>query len=395
MDRQKIILLVAIPNSIHTARWVAQIGDQGWDIHLFPSVAGTPIHPQIENVTVHHMLHRERVSSERGRPPSGIAPFTRAMHALQRRALAEMFPNWRARQLARAVRRLRPDIVHSMEIQGAGYLTLAARDILGGHFPPWIVTNWGSDIYLFGNLTEHQDRIRAVLKNCDYYSCECERDVELARAFGFTKTVLPVSPNSGGFDLGALEPVRRRILTSERRIIMLRGYQGWAGRALVGLRALERCQDVLQGYTVVIYSAADDVVMAAELFTHRTGIVTRVLPAGTPHAEILAFHAQARISIALSISDAISTALLEAMVMGSLPIQSSTACANEWVQHGVGGLIVPPEDPDVVEAAIRTSLTDDVLVNRAAESNWKVAQARLDGLALKQKAVAMYRSIAT
>ena len=394
MDRQKTILLVSIPNSIHTARWIGQVGDQGWNIHLFPSMAGAPVHPQIENVTVHHLLHRQRVSSIRGQPYAGIAPFTRAMHALQRRVLAEMFPNWRARQLARVVRRLRPDIVHSMEIQGAGYLTLAAREILGRRFPPWIVTNWGSDIYLFGRLKEHRDRIRKVLETCDYYSCECERDVALARAFGFTKTVLPVNPNSGGFDLGSLEPVRRRVLTSDRRTIMLRGYQGWAGRALVGLRALERCKDVLQGYTVVIYSSAADVVMAAELFTDRTSIVTRILPADTPHAEILSFHAQARISIALSISDAISTSLLEAMVMGSLPIQSSTACADEWVQHGVGGLIVPPEDSDVVEAAIRTALSDDALVNRAAEVNWQVARVRLDGAALKQKAVDMYRNIA-
>ena len=393
MDRRKTLLLVAIPNSIHTARWIAQIGDQGWDIHLFPSLIGAP-HPQIENFTFHHALHREWFSSSRRQPHPGIALLARVTHAVQRKLLAGTFPNWRARQLAHAVRELRPDIVHSMEIQAAGYLTLAAKEILGTHFPPWIVTNWGSDIYLFGRMKQHQERIRRVLENCDYYSCECERDVALARAFGFTKTVLPVNPNSGGFDLDALEPVRRQVSTADRRIIMLRGYQGWAGRALVGLRALERCQDALQGYRVVIYSAAASVVMAAELFTYRTGIPTRILPAGTPHADMLAFHAQARASIALSIGDAISTSLLEAMVMGSFPIQSSTACADEWVEHGFGGLIVPPEDPDAVAAAIRTALSDDALVNRAAEVNWQVAQARLDGAALKQKAVDMYRGIA-
>jgi len=393
MERRKTLLLVAIPNSIHTARWIGQISDQGWDLHLFPSMIGAP-HPQIENVTFHHVLHRERVSSNRDLPRAGIAPLTRVVHAAQRKVLAGMFPKWRAGQLARAIRALRPDIVHSMEIQGAGYLTLAAREIVGRPFPPWIVTNWGSDIYLFGRLEQHQGRIRQVLEKCDYYSCECERDVALAREFGFTNTVLPVNPNSGGFDLDSLEPVRRGVSTSGRRIIMLRGYQGWAGRALVGLRALERCQDVLQGYRVVIYSAAAEVVKAAELLTSRAGIATRILPAGTPHADILAFHARSRTSIALSISDAISTSLLEAMVMGSFPIQSSTACADEWVEHGVGGLIVPPEDPGIVEAAIRTALSDDALVDRAADLNWQVARDRLDGAALKQKAVNMYRSIA-
>lgn len=391
MHNQKTLLLVAIPNSIHTARWVGQIMDQGWDIHLFPSMAGAPIHPEITGVTVHYLAHNKRVASVEARLPSRTSLFSRAMFALKRRVLDERFPKWRAGQLARVVRRLRPDIVHAMEIQGAGYLTLEARKILGGRFPPWIMTNWGSDIYLFGRLQAHRERIRDVLEHCDYYSCECKRDVALAREFGFKKDVLPVIPNTGGFDLRRAGEGRRQIVTSDRRIIMLKGYQGWAGRALVGLRALERCADLLKKYSIVIYSAVPDVVMAAELFTDRTGIATRILPASTPHEEILSCHAQARISIGLSIGDAISTSLLEAMVMGSFPIQSCTACADEWVQHGVSAFIVPPEDPDVIEAAIRTALTDDELVNSASEINWQVSQARLDKALLKEQVVQMYR----
>lgn len=31
------ILFVARPYSIHSARWINQIADEGWDLHLFPS----------------------------------------------------------------------------------------------------------------------------------------------------------------------------------------------------------------------------------------------------------------------------------------------------------------------------------------------------------------------
>ncbi|MBW1897870.1 MAG: glycosyl transferase family 1, partial [Deltaproteobacteria bacterium] len=103
---------------------------------------------------------------------------------------------------------------------------------------------------------------------------------------------------------------------------MLKGYQGWAGRALVGLRALERCADILAGYEIVIYSASKEVLIAAELFSKSTGVQTTIIPEGTPHHEVLKLHGKARISIGLSISDAISTSLLEAVVMGSFPIQS-------------------------------------------------------------------------
>jgi hypothetical protein len=32
------ILFVAMPESIHAARWISQITDQGWEVYLFPAV---------------------------------------------------------------------------------------------------------------------------------------------------------------------------------------------------------------------------------------------------------------------------------------------------------------------------------------------------------------------
>src|SRR5690606_34488576 len=224
-------------------------------------------------------------------------------------------------QLARLINRLRPHVVHSLEFQAAGYLTLEAKRRLNGAFPKWIATNWGSDISLFGRLPEHQPKIRQILQECDFYSCECERDVALARAHGLRCDVFPVSTNTGGFDLGLLRSLYSPASTAGRRVLALKGYQGWAGRALVGLRALARCADVLAGYSVHIYSPAPEVTLAAQLFSADTGIAVVIVPHGTPHKDILALHGRARVSIGLSVGDAISTSLLEAIVMGSFPIQ--------------------------------------------------------------------------
>src|SRR5690606_27672936 len=125
---------------------------------------------------------------------------------------------------------------------------------MGKRFPTWIVSNWGSDVYLFGRLAQHKERITRVLENCDYYACECVRDVAIAKQFNLKGTVLPVMPCGGGFDLETLEQFRQPGLTSQCRVILLKGAQGWAGRALVGLRAIEMCADVLKAnnYRVVI-----------------------------------------------------------------------------------------------------------------------------------------------
>ncbi len=204
--------------------------------------------------------------------------------------------------------------------------------------------------------------------------------------------VLPVIPSAGGFDLEMADRLRQPGPVSARRLIMLKGYQHWAGRALVGLRALERCADLLRGYEVAIYGASPDVVLAAGLFSQSTGVRTTIVPKDSPHAEILGKHGQARISIGLSISDAISTSFLEALVMGSFPIQSWTACADEWIEDGRGGLLVPPEDPDLIEQAIRRALSDDGLVDEAARINALTAQ-RLDYEVIRTQVVALYERV--
>ncbi len=388
------ILFVAMSESVHTARWIDQIADCGWDLHLFPSIDLGATHADLRKVTVHHSFYAGRAVPPPGVRLRGINLGSHSVSYVARRAMQELLPQYRAKALARLIRRLRPDIIHTLEFQHAGYMALEARQAFGGALPTWIATNWGSDIYLFGRLPAHQERIRAILERCDYYSCECRRDVELAQSMGLRGKVLPVLTNTGGFDLPAAESLRSPGPTSQRRVIMLKGYQHWAGRALVGLRALERCADLLGGYEVVVYSAGEDVRLAAELFAAKTGVTTTVMAGGAPQREILACHGRARVSIGLSISDAISTSFLEALLMGSFPIQSDTSCACEWATDGETVLLVPPEDPEKIEVALRRALTDDALVDSAAVRNRETAQARLDQGMVRPQAIELYRGIA-
>ena len=394
------ILFVGMSDSVHTARWINQLKGQGWGIHLFPSVDVGLTHPDLRGVMVYHSFYARPPDSGqricdgtvklRGIPV--VLPYAHHAAYALREGLKITWPNHRVLQLSRLVRRVRPDIVHSMEIQSAGYLTLAAKQQCGGRFPPWIVTNWGSDIYLFGRLSEHVEKIKSVLAACDYYSCECQRDVGLARKMGFEGEVLPVLPNAGGLDLPHVMEIRQRGPTSSRRLILLKGYQHWAGRALVGLRAIEMCARELTGYRVAIYSASNDVRIAAELVSKSAGIPIECIPFCS-HEEMLGWYGRARVYVGLSISDAIPTSLLEAMVMGAFPILSNTGAADEWVTDGDTGMIVPPEDPEVVAAAIRRAVSDDALVDHASQVNSRVARDRLDENLIRPQVIATYERI--
>ena len=85
--------------------------------------------------------------------------------------------------------------------------------------------------------------------------------------------------------------------------------------------------------------------------------------------------------------------MVEAMSVGAFPIQSNTACADEWVIDGETALLVPPEDPQVIAAAIRRALTDDNLVDQASELNAKTCAERLDATKIRQQVINMYQSI--
>ena len=381
------ILFVAMPNSIHTARWIKQLSGQPYDIHFFPSTRAAP-HPDLSNVKFHLAGIVSRCVARLG---SAVLRHLKLEQKLRLKSVPVIFN--RSFWLTQVIRMIKPDIIHSLEFQHAGYLTLIARKRLGDNFPTWIVTNWGSDIFLYARLAAHVDKIKAILSTCDYYSCECHRDVKLAEDMGLKGEVLPVLPNTGGFDLARITQLRKPGTTSSRRLIILKGYQGWVGRSLVALHAIERCEEVLRGYRVAIYLAREEVALAAELVSQSTGIAIEMIPPCS-HDEMLSFFGQARIYIGLSISDAISTSLLEAMIMGAFPIQSCTSCADEWIENGKTGLIVPPEDPEIIAAAIRRAVTDDALVDSAAEENMRVATERLDRSIIQPQVIAMYEHVA-
>jgi glycosyltransferase involved in cell wall biosynthesis len=380
-------------DSIHTARWINQLRGQGWDIHLFPSIDVEIVHPDLKNINVYYTFYGRHKNCDKSIRLHGIPVISDNMALFGRESLKRMAPNVRRFQLERTVRRLRPDIIQTMEIQAAGYLMLGVKERFSGKLPPWILTPWGSDIYLFGRLNEHRDKIKHVLAACDYYLCECKRDIQLAQEMGLRGEILPLLPAAGGFDLVQASQFRQCDPTSARRLILLKGYQGWAGRALVGLRAIALCADILRGYRVAVYLANDDVKIAAELVSKSTGVPIEIVPY-CKHDDMMRLYGQSRISVSLSISDGVPNSLLESMVMGAFPIQSCTSCADEWIVDGETGLIVPPEDPEPIAAAIRRAVSDDALVDRAAELNAQVSRERLDEAVIQPQVIEMYEKIA-
>jgi len=391
------ILFVAMSESIHAARWINQITDLGWDIRLYDSTDSGYINPQLQTATVYHSMYGSQSVLNPTVKRKGLWLPTGRTFA--KRMLKRWQPDYRVRRLARLIQDFQPDIIHSLELQHSSYLVLEVRKWLQAkgikHFPTWIIQDWGNDIYLFNRLPEHQPRIHDLLQDADYYDCECERDVQAAQAIGMKAVPLPVLPNAGGVNIQAVTKLRQMEKTSARRIIAVKGYQHWQGRVLFALRALALCADVLHGYKIVIYSAfpEEDIGIAAELLSQEIGIAVEIMPHGQPHDAILHLFARSRLFLCANITDGLSTAMVEAISVGAFPIQSNTSCADEWITDGETGFLVPPEDPQMIATAIRRALTDDNLVDKAAERNAQVCAERLDAVKIRQQVIDIYQSI--
>lgn len=388
------ILFVGWAN-IHTARWISQLKDSGWDLHLFPTKYGREINDHLSGVTIHSEFPNKRLDRTRLRERALFPKLLRRMPRFNK--VLEGLGCTDAWRLVRTIRYLKPDIVHSLGVNdGSFFETLEARETIGESFPTWVVSNLGLDIHHYQYFDEYLSKIKKVLALCDFYASECQRDVELAQKYGLLGSSWPVLPQAGGFDLTKTVALRNvTTKPSQRKIVMLKGYQHYCGRALVALKALELVANDLCDYKVILYGVSgDDVVQAAHILMRRTGVCVEILPR-VPQEQILELHGRARTSISLSTSDAACTSFLEAMAMGSFPIQSNTSCADEWANDGESVMLVDPDDPHDVARALAQALRDDNLVDSAADKNWETASRKLDFNTIRDQVLDSYRDAAS
>src|SRR3954454_24667556 len=121
------LLLVCMPNVSHPARWLTALAGLGWEVHLFPVFfdPSVPSPPQPLLAGLTYWDTSGIASSHPGRDLIVRSPLTSVERAAQDLLGRQPPP---AGFLARLIRRLRPQVVHSLEFQHAGYRTYDALE---------------------------------------------------------------------------------------------------------------------------------------------------------------------------------------------------------------------------------------------------------------------------
>jgi glycosyltransferase involved in cell wall biosynthesis len=195
---------------------------------------------------------------------------------------------------------------------------------------------------------------------------------------GFTGTFFPVVPNAGGIEQDLIDELAITP-TSERRVVLIKGYTNFVGRADIALDAVRLLGSELAGYEVVVYSATLKAQQLVRRIRKTTDINIRSIPKKKlSHREMIALFSSARVYVGVSESDGISTSMLEAMATGCFPIQTTTACVDEWIEDGVSGLFIADIDANSIAELLVKALSDDSLVDSAATINQVSATKKLD-----------------
>jgi hypothetical protein len=348
------ILVIGMADSVHLSRWLSQFKDSEHEFRIVSSSPHRKIHQQLKDLL--------------RTPKFSMSLFSRVM-SLPLWLGDRVFSNWlRGILVAFEASVYRPDLVHVLEFQNAGYVFLRAEKLNRAlRQTKLLLTPYGSDIFWFQRFPGHLARIQRLLERADAMSCECHRDELLATKYGFQGKFMPRIPAFGGVRVNAPSDDR-----SSRQTIAVKGYQYSLGQALIALEALELIAREIEDYEIVLYSCNRKTIQAAKNLQARSSLTISCFPKfALSNAEVCDLFARSNIFIGLSKSDGISASMIEAMANGAIPIQSDTSCGSEWMENGVGGYLVDYADVSKISELVLSVLRDEAFQASAAQANFE------------------------
>ena len=370
------ILVIGMADSVHLSRWLSQF--KGSE-HEFRVVSSSP----------HRTIHRQ-LKDLLSTPKFSMSWVSRVM-SLPLWLGDRVFSNWlRGILVALEASIFKPDLVHVLEFQNAGYVFLRAEKLNPAlRRTKLLLTPYGSDMFWFQRFPRHLTRIKLLLERADAMSCECHRDELLATSYRFQGKFMPRIPAFGGVRLSAPSGDR-----SQRRTIAVKGYQYSLGQAIMALEALELIASEIKDYEIVLYSCNRKTIQAAKKLQTSSGLTITCFPKfALSNDQVHALFARSAIYIGLSKSDGISASMIEAMANGAIPIQSDTSCGSEWMDDGVGGYLVDYADVSKISELVLTVLGDEQFQASAAQANFEKLSDLLRPEIITRAAQATYAEI--
>ncbi|WP_430408600.1 glycosyltransferase [Kordia sp.] len=354
------ILFVAM-QYIHAVRWINQLKESDHEIYLFDCL-DRPIHKELQWTNYTTNWSKRKIKPLKGET------FLKKHFPNLNEKIQPILKVTASERLKSLIEKTQPDVVHSMELQSESYPLISVRKKIKFN---WVCSTWGSGIYHFYNESFHKKRIDTLLSQIDFLFTDNVRDINLAEHYGFNGKILGSFPGGGGFVVKEelIQPV------NDRKLILVKGYHHWAGRALNALKGLENNLELIKNYQIHVYAAHPNVIAEIERLQTEYNLNITYTKRGIEesHHSLLKKFGQARIAIGINVTDGIPNTLLEAMIYGAFPIQTNPGkVSEEYVKHQKNGILVEnAENIQEISEAIKEGLTNDDVITKAFKYNKK------------------------
>jgi glycosyltransferase involved in cell wall biosynthesis len=374
--------MVAIPNH-HFFQWVNQLENSGYEVFWFDITDGGPKSDKIKWVTQIKNWKLKWDFPLRSTVKKRLPKLYKIIQKINENNVTSVFQ--------KIYDSIKPDIVHCFEMQISG---LPILPIMLKNNTPLVYSSWGSDMFYFENLGVSKQEIRQFLSRVNYLITDCKRDYHIAKDNGFNANYLGVFPGNGGLKINTLNIKP----TTERDIIMIKGYEDGVGKASVVLNSLVLVDiALLENKKIVIYSA-DNVLesqIKASNILSKLNITIYYRHKFIENDSLLELMGKSSIHIANSVSDGMPNALLEAMSMGAFPIQSNPGnVTQEVITDGLNGFLINnPLDNYEIAELIEDAIKNEELRMKAQNYNITYMALNNNRSNLQSKIVHLYQII--
>ena len=310
---------IANPNSTHTRRWITWMMRRGHTVLL---IADTPLSEPWPDITIIDL------------PAKINVPVIRYF----------FWEFW----IRNILRRWKPDVLHGHRVSSAGWLGAFSG------FHPFVVTPWGSDLYL------HPDRslaarwlAKVVLKTADLVTADSADLCQKAITFGAQEDATHVI--QWGVDMALFNPSKDVAYLREA----LRIGNGPVILSPRGLNPVYNIDTIIRSIPLVKQEFPEVVYLLRrynEDLMYQRKVEKLILDLDLsqsiqwigkiePWEKVADYYNLADLVLSVPSSDSTAVSVLEAMACGAPVIASDLPSTCEWITSGDNGLLVPVRDP--------------------------------------------------
>lgn len=374
------IIFVSMP-SVHAFRWIENLYETEHELYWF-DVTGKNEYALTNKVTILPFIPKRKIPYLKGEHflRKKVPYLYSSIQSLLEVTTAEVFEHY--------LKEIQPDIIHSFEMQSCSYPILKTMK----KFPQikWIYSCWGSDLFYYQSFYLERIKIKKALRLVHLFHSDNYRDIAIAKKIGYQGNFTEIIPGGSGYHLDLIGNFQEDY--SKRKIILVKGYEHKFGRALNVIKALEflYAKGILKDFQIKVFGSHDVVMKYIKEKQLPFYCYTRNQ---LQHTEVLNLMGDTAIYIGNSISDGTPNTLIEALLQGAFPIQSSPGGVIDYlVEDGNNAIIIKnPENIDSIINTIKFVINSYSLREKAFNYNVSKFRAIYDFDVVKNKIVALYR----